>query len=201
MNGYFQVNLISLIEQIGEDKTQEILTDFSCPMNIDVEEFLKDKAVLFAQQQISATHLIFTSYKNSTVLVGYYTLAPKIIAVNRRCLSKRLQKRIAKFAQFDQELKRYHLVATLIGQLGKNFKNNYNNLITGDELLLMACQKIKRIQMELGGKIVYLECEDKPVLTEFYERNGFVTFGQRRLDSDEVDKFEGGYLIQMLKYL
>lgn len=48
---------------------------------------------------------------------------------------------------------------------------------------------------------MYLECEDKPVLTEFYERNGFVTFGQRRLDSDEVDKFEGGYLIQMLKYL
>ncbi|MCU5941466.1 N-acetyltransferase, partial [Clostridioides difficile] len=52
-----------------------------------------------------------------------------------------------------------------------------------------------------GGKIVYLECEDKPKLIEFYKDNGFVDFGKRSLDKDETDSLDGGYLVQMLKYL
>lgn len=39
------------------------------------------------------------------------------------------------------------------------------------------------------------------MLKEFYSSNGFVNFGKRKLENDEIDKFEGEYLIQMLKYL
>lgn len=202
MTGYSQINLFDMIAQIGEDRTKTILADFSCPLNCDVEEFLKLKAIEFAKQQIAATHLVFAPFKGSPALVGYFTLASKIIVIyKKRYLTKTLQKRVAKFAQYDSELKRYSLPAPLIGQLGKNFNNDYNNLITGDELLSLACNKVKKIQMEVGGKIVYLECEDKPKLKEFYSRNGFVDFGQRKLEGDEVEKFEGNYLIQMLKYL
>lgn len=74
-------------------------------------------------------------------------------------------------------------------------------MITGDELLKLACDKIKSIQDEIGGKVTYLECEDKPKLIEFYESNGFVNFGKRELDKDEKDDLSGQYLIQMLKYL
>lgn len=65
----------------------------------------------------------------------------------------------------------------------------------------LACDKIKSIQDEIGGKVTYLECEDKPKLIEFYESNGFVNFGKRELDKDEKDDLSGQYLIQMLKYL
>mgnify|MGYP000394787147 CR=1 FL=1 len=65
----------------------------------------------------------------------------------------------------------------------------------------MACQKVTLFQLALGGKIVYLECEDKPILLEFYERNGFIPFGKRELDKDESDLMEGKYLIQLLKYM
>ena len=54
--------------------------------------------------------------------------------------------------------------------------------------------------MDLGGKFVYLECEDKPFLIEFYSRNGFCAFDRRRLDRDETG-LDGDYLIQMLKYI
>ena len=91
--------------------------------------------------------------------------------------------------------------APLIGQLGKNYSNGHNKLITGDELLQMACDKIESIQVELGGRFTYLECEDKPVLIDFYERNGFWNFGKRQLDADEKDNFETTSLIQLLKYL
>lgn len=87
MIGYSQVNLIDMIKQIGEDSTKAKLADFSCPLNIDVEEFLKLKAIEFAKQHIAATHLVFTSYKDAVVLVGYFTLASKIIAVYKRNLS------------------------------------------------------------------------------------------------------------------
>ena len=54
--------------------------------------------------------------------------------------------------------------------------------------------------MDLGGRFVYLECEDKPKLIDFYAENGFCEFDRRPLDRDETD-LSGDYLVQMLKYL
>ena len=45
----------------------------------------------------------------------------------------------------------------LIAQLGKNYQHGYNTLITGDELLKLACDKVKEIQLSLGGRFVYLD--------------------------------------------
>ena len=95
----------------------------------------------------------------------------------------------------------YMISAPLIGQLGKNFANEYNKLIPGDVLLKLATDKVQAIQAVLGGKFVYLECEDKKSLTDFYSENGFVIFGKRNLDRDERDMQSGQYLLQLLKYL
>ena len=65
----------------------------------------------------------------------------------------------------------------------------------------MACDKIKAIQINIGGKVTYIECEDKPKLLEFFGDYGFVNFGRRYLDNDEKDELSGNYLVQMLKYL
>lgn len=91
--------------------------------------------------------------------------------------------------------------APLIAQLGKNYFHQYNELITGDELLKLACDKVKEIQLSLGGRFVYLECEDKEKLLDFYGSNGFVNFGKRFMDKDEEEKMDGKYLIQMMKYI
>ena len=201
MSGYIGINLKEMIEQIGEVETKSILSDFSCPLNLDVESFLREKAIEFSKQGISSTYLVMASYKGNYVLVGYYTLANKFFCIEKAAFpSKRLRSRIAKFAQYDSTLKRYTLSAPLIGQLGKNYSHSYNDLITGDELLMLALDKVKEIHAILGGKVVYLECEDKPRLTEFYSKNGFVNFGKRYLDKDETN-LSGEYLIQMLKYM
>ena len=134
-------------------------------------------------------------------MVGYYALALKSIALRSATLSKTWCRRIAKFALFDKESRCYILPCPLIGQLSKNFSNGYDKLISGDELLSLACNKVANTQMDIGGKTVYLECEDKPALKNFYRRNGFWEFGKRRLDRDETSLISGEYLIQMLKYL
>ena len=204
MTGYRVVNLSALVEALGEDEAKHILSEFSCPLNKDVEFFLAQKAVSFAMQGWAQTHLVIASYKNEWVLVGYFALANKYIRISAARLGKAgsgLRKRISKFATYDPELKSYIMSAPLIAQLGKNYANGYNKLITGDELLAEACDKIGRIQLDLGGKFAYLECEDKPCLIDFYTRNGICDFDTRELDPDETDKLEGEYLVQMLKYI
>ncbi len=144
MTGYIQINLATMIEQVGEEKVKSILSDFYCPLNKDVEIFLKNKAIEFTKQRISSTYLVMASHKQEYILVGYYTLANKFITVYKDNLkSKTLQKRISKFAQYDSDLKRYTLSAPLIGQLGKNYYNSYDKQITGDETPISRFRKSK----------------------------------------------------------
>lgn len=194
------VNLESVYDVFGEGYTKQFLSDFSCPLNPDVENFIKNKAIEFAKQGISRTHLVFMPYKREKVLVGYFTLANKVISVKAGNLSKSTKKRIARFSTYDPNLKTYMLSAPLIAQLGKNYANGYNKLITGDQLLTLACQKVKQVQFELGGRYVYLECEPKQALMDFYRSNGFCLFDSRELDPDETD-LSGTCLMQMLKYI
>ena len=189
-----------MLDTVGEDSVKTVLSSFSCPLNPDVENFLRFKAIEFARQGFSQTHLVMASYQKEPVLVGYFTLANKYITLSNKNLSTSQKKRLAKFSIYDNQIRSYYLSAPLIAQLGKNYSKNYNKLITGDELLCLACRKVSTIQMDLGGKFVYLECEDKPFLIEFYSRNGFCAFDRRRLDRDETG-LDGDYLIQMLKYI
>ena len=106
-----------------------------------------------------------------------------------------------KFAIYDKDSRCYSIALPLIGQLGKNYYNNYNNLISGEILLKLACDKVRETQDLIGGRFVFLECEDKSKLKDFYENNGFVCFGKRNLEKDERDKNKGDYLLQMLRDL
>jgi hypothetical protein len=190
-----------MLNQLGEDGVKPILSNFVCPLNKDVEDFIRYKAIEFAKQSIAPTHLVFSSFKSEPVLIGYFTLAVKVLSVSKHSLSSNLRKRIAKFGRYEENISGYIIPAPLIAQLSKNYQNGYNQLITGDELLKLACDAVSKVQQVIGGKIVYLECEDKDQLLNFYSANGFVNFGKRILDKDETSTLSGEYLIQMLKYL
>lgn len=202
MSGYNLLSLKDMIEQLGEDRVTSILSDFSCPLNPDVENFLtKRSARDFACQNIAPTQLVFASYKGEQRLIGYFTVTIKDFYIQKDCLSQTLRKRISRFCdKYSRDDKGYRIAAPLIAQLGKNYKDGLNKLITGDELLKIACDKVALAQQTIGGKIIYLECEDKPKLLEFYASNGFNNFGKRSLDKDEIG-LTGKYLIQMLKYM
>ena len=201
MTGYALVNLVNFLNELGEERTKELLSEFSCLLNPDVEYFLKYKAIEFSKQRFAQTHLVYASYKGEYVLVGYFALANKYLTLTGDALTNGLRSRLRYFATYDSRIHCYCLSAPLIAQLGKNFSNGYNELITGDELLKLACDKVSRLQMEVGGCFAYVECEDKYKLTDFYSRNGFCQFDKRKLDKDETDKLEGEYLVQMLKYI
>lgn len=196
--GYKIINLKDIYNSIGEKKTKEILNDYNCSLNCDVEYFLKEKAIEFSKQDISRTYIVLSQYKDQNVIVGYFAITNKVTNIKRVNLSATKKKRLLKFAVYDKETRTYSISLPLIGQIGKNYSNGYNKLITGDILLKLACDKIKEVQELVGGRFVFLECEDKLKLREFYESNGFVCFGKRNLERDEKEKNSGNYLLQML---
>ena len=194
MTGYKIITIDSLFDTIGEEKLLSILSDYSCPRNDDIEDFLHHKALPFSRQGIAKTHLVFASYRDAYVLVGYFALANKTLFIpDKARLSASLKKRLAKFSERLQETKMTILSAPLIAQLGKNYANGYDQLITGDELLKMACETIQKTHLAVGGKVAYLECAPVAGLIHFYEENGFRVFSERKTDDDEQ-------LVQMIRY-
>lgn len=200
MRNYEIVNLEYLMEEIGEDKAVALLADYSCP-NPDVEHYLRHTAVPFIKQGLAKTHLVYTKYQGARVLVGYFTIANKMLSIRKSVkLSSNMKKRIRRFAVNMYDTGQYIIYAPLIAQLGKNFTNGYNHLITGDELLQMACDKVMQIQFIGGGKIAYLECENIPSLLRFYERNGFVEFDKKPVRRSDAQDFRTKEYVQMMKY-
>ena len=85
----------------------------------------------------------------------------------------------------------------LIAQLGRNFDPNLPFSITGTDLLSMALQRVLDVEYLIGGKTVYIECNNQPKLFDFYSASGFLAF-DKRSKQGSIDKND--VLVQMLKY-
>lgn len=194
MTGYKILTIDSLIEAIGEGGLDAILSTYSCPINKDIEDYLHHKAITFSRQGLAKTHLVFTSYQGKPVLVGFFALANKTIFIpDKSKLSKNMKRRISKFAYHVPETRMNIVTAPLIAQLGKNYFDGNDKLVSGDELLKMACDRIQETQLVFGGRVAYLECQPHTGLLRFYEENGFKEFN-RRIDNN------GEVLVQMIRY-
>lgn len=44
---YAELNLVEMLGTYGEDKLVEILSRFMCPQNMDVQNFIRTKAICF----------------------------------------------------------------------------------------------------------------------------------------------------------
>lgn len=56
---FVEMNLGDMLDQLGEDATKAILSSFSCPLNKDIENFIKYKAIEFSKRTTAKTHLVF----------------------------------------------------------------------------------------------------------------------------------------------
>ena len=54
-----QINILDMMKMYGEDSCKAVLSTFMCPLNLDVEDFIQNKAVEFARQRIAITFLVF----------------------------------------------------------------------------------------------------------------------------------------------
>ena len=76
MTGYTIVSVEEIVKQLGEERCEGILSQFSCPLNKDVESFIRDKhkVIEFTRQRIAMTYVVIASFREKPVIVGYFTI-------------------------------------------------------------------------------------------------------------------------------
>jgi len=181
------LNVFSLMQYeaaIGEENLRFFLSGFSCPKNLEVEDFLRNKARQSARRSSSATYLVCSSKHKE--LLGYFTIMTKAYSVNGKSLNSANRRLIERFAESDEN-GNYHASVYLIAQIGKNFAIPKERRIEGHDLLALAIEKFETAKKILGGKLVMVEREaDRPMLLKFYNDNGFKSWTTRRNAKDGI---------------
>jgi hypothetical protein len=199
---YFIVNIRAYLDKdepayIGEESLYDLLSDFSCIQNPDVEYFLLHNAIEFTKKDQSITYLVFTAEDAS--LVGYFSLAVKPISVRAANISKTMAKKLSRVSRLNEETQSYTTAAYLIAQLGKNYSLPKAKQIPGSILLNFALDTISALQYSVGGVIEFLECEDNEFLLNFYTKNHFKPFDIRTTTLEH--NHEPHTLHQLLKFI
>lgn len=190
---YEVINILDMIDSVGEDTVNTILSEFSCSQNKETENFLKTNAVLFAKKKISITYLVYSEDGN---LAAIFTLAHKTIDIEDNGLSENARKKLRKYSRFTQNNNTYSIPAFLIGQFGKNDSYPGEN-ISGADLMNFTLSILLKVQHDIGGSIVYLDCEENEKLINFYigAPNLFRPFGNTFSESEETR------YIQLLRFI
>lgn len=193
MSEYVTINILDMIDAVGEEHVKRILSDFSCPKNQEIETFIKKSAIDFAKRKLSVTHLVF---HEAGKLAAFFTLTHKAVEISDNGLSSASRKKIQRYAQRDETSNSYMVSAFLIAQFGKNYSMQPDEVPDGNRLMVNSFKILAKVQKDVGGGVVYLECEDKPKLLAFYgnAQNSFRVFGERY---SEVDNTK---YIQLLRF-
>ena len=197
MSKCIAVNIQDILKAVGEEKVQSLLSDFSSPLNEEVEDFVHNKSIEFAKKKLSITYLVIRKTDDGkTVLVGIFTLTHKAVEVTNTNISNTARRKLSRYAKLDEETDKYNVSAFLIAQFGKNSAVSEKWKISGNELMDLAFEVLRHVQYFVGGGVVYLDCENIDKVLGFYKSdyNRFKIFGERMARS------EGKLYLQLLKF-
>ena len=144
------INLKNFVNTYEETDVNKMLKNFKSisisNKKNDIEIFLQEKSIRFEKSCVSTTHLIFDD--NIEEMLGYFTIANRSLILSKEelnVLSKTQQK---KLSNSGSVLRNGDLMTSsfLLGQLGKNYSDDIENLITGRELLTFAYDLFLKIK-------------------------------------------------------
>lgn len=184
MNDNTVINILDLLETLGEDEVKEILSDFSCPKNNEIEYYLLNNAVEFAKRKMSVTYLVFDKdYR----FIAYFTLTHKSSLISADMLSNTAKKKLSMYAKLDDNINCFDVSAFLIAQFGKNYAVDNGKTISGNMLMDYVFSILNEAQRLIGGGVVFLECEENEKLLNFYQNdnNRFKPYGERESKKDQ----------------
>lgn len=198
-----------LIETMRPEKLSDFLGSFRCTRNLDIQGFITnpDRMLSFERQGITCSCLLVGATGRDVQIAGYFTLTNKALSMEKAGLtdlSKTFRRKIEKFRTHEQmeSSSRAAILSAcpLIAQLGRNdvYEKPFPP-VDGSMLLDTALELVSRDQRIIGGRFVYVECENKTALLEFYSRHQFHVFGNRKHDEDADDGSTLTLLIRRLK--
>ncbi len=128
MSDYQVINILDMIESVGEDEVKYILSDFSCKRNHEIENFVKKNAVDFAKKKMLITYLVVN---DTEAISAIFTLTHKAIEITNEKLSNTMRKRIQRHSRLDESADSFNVSAFLIAQFGKSDTKTSGENISG----------------------------------------------------------------------
>ena len=170
---------------VGETALSSMLSSFSVPLNAEVEDFIRNKALQATKLKSSISYLVVD--EELADVVGYFTLLVKPFTIQAAHLSSKNRRLMARFSEENAETGDYTASVYLIAQIGKNYAMQREFQIAGCDLLDLALGKLRAAQDLVGGKLVLIEREtDRLKLLDFYNASGFKSWNERYDKGDDI---------------
>ena len=194
MNSLPVIPLSTWAKGKSDDEVSDFLKGFSCKKNKEVQWFLRKLSMKFARLNISATHLVLS--EDLDRIVAYYTLVCKPLSVKADELGEDSRKSLEDFCRLNEQRGCYDFSEYLIAQPGRNYAQDLTETISGDELMDVILDHLRRIRINLGGNVAFVEYErGNAKLLDYYTRNGFVSM------NSHSDSGENGKLAQLFRFI
>lgn len=149
MRQFDTINILDMLGAIGEAELQQCLSDFSCPINPEIEQFVVNNAIEFAKKKLAVTYFVVNE---NGKIVAVFTLAHKAVEIGSANLSNSKRKKISRYAILDSESDNYTVSAFLIAQFGKNYAVDEGKGINGNELMDLTLKFWRRFSTILAGE-------------------------------------------------
>lgn len=159
----------------SKNQIKKLLQTFKCNQNLDLQEFLYNKALLFEKNLRSRTY-IYIDNKTKKV-VAYFTIAISTLYTN--CISSEVIRLLDGYRDDIQSIPCF-----LIGQLGKS--DLYKDIKIGQFIIEDAIGIIDNAQISLGGRFILLDSINIKEVISFYEDNLFFAIE----DNQELDSIK-----------
>lgn len=154
-----------------KDALLEALLDFRCNKDLDVQDFLNNKAITFELRGWASTYLCLSQEALSHGVIsieGYFSLTHKAVVFDDD-VSLSARKKIAGTKGAETES------FVLIGQLGKRISDEATSPVnlTAHDLLSDAMMIISASSDYIVARNVLIECKPIPKVKEIYQKFGF----------------------------
>ena len=174
-----------LAKKVGDRVLSSTLAQFSIPLNKEVEDFIRNKALQATKLKSSITYVLVD--EDIAEVIGYFTLLVKPFTIPASRLSSTNRRLISRFSEVNEETGNYTASVFLLAQIGKNYAIQRQYQVSGRDLLEVALDKLRAAQDLIGGKLVLIEREtERMKLHDFYKANGFKSWNSRYDKNDNV---------------
>lgn len=164
-----------------EETLSAIVSTFSCRVNRDVEDFLKNTAIEYERKALSRTYLIVDEkaiHHGRVTVLGYFSIALKTLSIAQLSNKRRRLIHGRKSSSADP------VPSFLIGQLGRN-DSTTKEILPGTKIVEYALSYVEKAYSCVGGRNIILECTQTDKLLRFYEQCGF-TFLQKHDNKENL---------------
>jgi hypothetical protein len=183
--------LRELIIESGKhiSKLEKALKLFECKQDKDIENFLRYESIRYEKTGKARTYLIIAN----GIILAYFTLS-----INSITFDKGIDKKVKQILDYESDRKQFKYMkkpfvpAILLALFGKD-SDKFNEYIVrigkpkskiSDIAMPMILSIVKKVNIAIGGQVIYLDCEKDKSLIKFYESFKFSKFRDNEYDKN-----------------